>query len=276
MVVGATVGQLREAIEGDRWAELAAAGLEVVEVKELGGLDEQLLEKSRQTIEAAELKVWSVHAPFGDQLDLSSPDRTIRSAAVTACREAAIRLHRLGGSVVVLHSSRLYATTSENADDRLPRMRESLERIVDEAAPLGVKAAVENLECGALGRSADELEAVLEGFDAAHTGVCLDTGHAFLQPAQGAQLVRQIAPRVITTHFHDNNGKRDEHLLPGEGSVDWDGVLEALNTDVYCGPIIFELFREDGFYERQVPKMLRIAQTHLSKREDASSVDGLK
>ena len=155
-------------------------------------------------------------------------------------------------------------------------MRESLERIVDEAAPLGVKAAVENLECGALGRSADELEAVLEGFDAAHTGVCLDTGHAFLQPAQGAQLVRQIAPRVITTHFHDNNGKRDEHLLPGEGSVDWDGVLEALNTDVYCGPIIFELFREDGFYERQVPKMLRIAQTHLSKREDASSVDGLK
>ncbi|MGH9478635.1 MAG: hypothetical protein ACRD1A_05350, partial [Terriglobales bacterium] len=29
------------------------------------------------------------------------------------------------------------------------------------------------------------------------------------------------APRVASTHLHDNHGAKDEHLWPGEGSIAW-------------------------------------------------------
>ena len=33
--------------------------------------------------------------------------------------------------------------------------------------------------------------------------------------------------RVATTHIHDNHGEKDEHLLPYEGTIDWDAALGA-------------------------------------------------
>ena len=38
----------------------------------------------------------------------------------------------------------------------------------------------------------------------------------------GFQLMRD---RVVTVHAHDNHGEKDEHLLPWEGTIDWDAVL---------------------------------------------------
>ena len=34
--------------------------------------------------------------------------------------------------------------------------------------------------------------------------------------------------RIVTTHVHDNHGEKDEHLLPFEGSIDWDATLKIL------------------------------------------------
>ena len=31
--------------------------------------------------------------------------------------------------------------------------------------------------------------------------------------------------RVVTTHIHDNHGEKDEHLLPFEGTIDWDAAF---------------------------------------------------
>ena len=36
-------------------------------------------------------------------------------------------------------------------------------------------------------------------------------------------------------------GKRDEHLVPGEGAIDWEGVLMAFQKVGYDGAWIFEL-----------------------------------
>ena len=33
--------------------------------------------------------------------------------------------------------------------------------------------------------------------------------------------------RVVTTHIHDNHGDKDEHLLPFEGTIDWDAAFAA-------------------------------------------------
>ena len=34
--------------------------------------------------------------------------------------------------------------------------------------------------------------------------------------------------QVVTTHLHDNNGKNDQHLAPGDGVANWDSIIERL------------------------------------------------
>ena len=43
---------------------------------------------------------------------------------------------------------------------------------------------------------------------------------------------------VATTHLHDNHGERDEHLLPYEGTIDWNATLAALPAET---PLVLEL-----------------------------------
>jgi sugar phosphate isomerase/epimerase len=67
--------------------------------------------------------------------------------------------------------------------------------------------------------------------------MCFDAGHAHLEGgvAEALEIVRDF---VVTTHLHDNRGERDDHLLPYEGTIDWNAALAALPP---AAPIVLEL-----------------------------------
>jgi sugar phosphate isomerase/epimerase len=65
-------------------------------------------------------------------------------------------------------------------------------------------------------------------------GICYDTGHGHLQGASPA------FDEVPTMHLHDNNGEKDEHLWPFEGTLDWPALIEKLVVADYKGPFMFE------------------------------------
>ena len=52
---------------------------------------------------------------------------------------------------------------------------------------------------------------------------------------------RPCSGHIVTTHVHDNNGQRDDHLVPGHGTIDWEGVMMAFQKVGYDGAWIFEL-----------------------------------
>ena len=70
-------------------------------------------------------------------------------------------------------------------------------------------------------------------------GICYDTGHGHLQ-----QLTKGFE-HARTTHVHDNNGEKDEHLWPFEGTLDWPRLIEKLVLAKYEGPFIFECRGEE-------------------------------
>jgi sugar phosphate isomerase/epimerase len=35
---------------------------------------------------------------------------------------------------------------------------------------------------------------------------------------------------VVTTHFHDNNGTNDQHLLPGDGIANWEAIINRIKN----------------------------------------------
>ena len=69
---------------------------------------------------------------------------------------------------------------------------------------------------------------------------CVDTGHALVMGQDPAEMIRTLGSRVRVLHVHDNDGKRDLHLAPYLGKINWDSVLAALKEINYQGSFSFE------------------------------------
>jgi len=243
--IGTAISTLPVGPAAERLHEVAAAGVTYIEpsfsdpdAREVD--DGAVIESIRRDIDDAGLRVWSVHTPFGRDLDISSPDDGIRERGVAAILRTAHGCAALTGGtgMIVVHLS---DSLSPDAD-REQRMRTamgSLARVVEECARIGVTVAVENLPPGYIGATAEDLLASIDSFPNALVGVCIDTGHAHLVGG-AVEIVQELAPRIITTHLHDNDGAGDQHLVPGEGTADWDGICRALATSPYRGPLMFE------------------------------------
>ncbi len=107
----------------------------------------------------------------------------------------------------------------------------SLERIRLLAKQAGVAVLVENIPNGL--SMPVRLLAFLEASHLDDVGICFDAGHAhlpeFLFGGGGVAAAWDLlAPRVRSTHLHDNQGGKDDHLWPGEGTIPWDQLAPRL------------------------------------------------
>ena len=82
---------------------------------------------------------------------------------------------------------------------------------------------------------------IVQSFDSAQAGVCLDIGHANLGTGSMHKIIEQFSKRLIHVHAHDNMGTFDAHRPLGQGSVDWDETFKELVRCNYKGVIIFEV-----------------------------------
>ena len=78
-------------------------------------------------------------------------------------------------------------------------------------------------------------------------GILLDTGHAHIALSRGwcqqpdaRAFVEALPAPIVEVHLHDNRGMDDEHLMPGEGTADLHGLLEAAFATGFRGPITIE------------------------------------
>jgi sugar phosphate isomerase/epimerase len=143
---------------------------------------------------------------------------------------------RFGAKVVVIHPGR--DVPSRDRGRELRWARESLTRAVD-LVPDGVALAMETMSADSLGGRPAEMLALLDGFDASRVGICLDSGHVH-QGRDVPDYIRGVSGRIVTVHLHDNDGTRDAHAMPGDGTIDWPAVLGALGEAGYGGPLVGE------------------------------------
>lgn len=146
--------------------------------------------------------------------------------------------HQLGAGTLILHPS-CFGLVEE--DDR-PDWPEIV-RITEYAAKFGVMLAMESMKNSiwTLDRILDEI-----GDDPEETnlGICIDIGHANQSNDAGrdpiTNYLERYASQLIHLHLHDNDGERDEHLLPGEGNIDWPRVLGVLEGIGFAGTAVLE------------------------------------
>jgi sugar phosphate isomerase/epimerase len=139
----------------------------------------------------------------------------------------------------------------------------SLEEISLFARQRGVEVLLENTP-NALS-SAQRLRYFLETTHL-NLNVCFDLGHAHMNEGVEAAY-KLLAPRIRSTHVHDNDGKMDLHLFPGidpGGSIDWPaamGHLRSAPEEQY--PLVLEL-RCAPDVQKPVQSALQVFE-HLEK-----------
>jgi sugar phosphate isomerase/epimerase len=225
---------------------LDATGVSVVEV--VGpvpgcAFDQPSIRQAlRERLRDSDVRVRSVHLPYGRNLDLSQPDARLRAAAVAATEANLRAAAALGASLAVVHPS------AEPIDEairpaHLDAARHSLEALAIAASEIGVPLAVECLPRTCLGNTAAELATLVSDLEPSSVGVCIDVNHLNLREADLTVAVGVLGERLLTLHCSDNDGVDERHWLPGDarGVVDWDAFFRGLAQVGYRGPFLYEL-----------------------------------
>ncbi len=147
--------------------------------------------------------------------------------------------HQLGAETLVLHPVCFGLVEDDDRPDW-----PAIVRIAGYAAKFGVRLAMENMvdSIWALDRILDEL-----GDDPEETnlGICIDVGHAHMSHDAGREPVpnylERYAGQLIHVHLDDNHGESDEHLIPGDGTIDWPRTLATLDHIGFEGTAVLEV-----------------------------------
>jgi sugar phosphate isomerase/epimerase len=180
------------------------------------------------------LQAWSMHAPlFPDRemgragapsVNLLHPEKSRRIAAMDEIKRALETAEHIPFRNLVVH---LGERDDEWSQHSIEYALTALEHLGAFARPLGVRPLVENLTSDPT--TPEHLVEVLSIGHLNSIGVCLDLGHAHITVGV-SQAISTLGARIVQVHAHDNHGLKDEHLFPGDGSIDWPATVAALNA----------------------------------------------
>jgi len=128
---------------------------------------------------------------------------------------------------MVVHPGYLSPLGAQMSDLAWQQNIAGLQQLCDSAGDLGVRLAVENMPRMELifGKEPHEMAGMIELVDRENLGMTLDVGHAHTNGVLSEFLGMK---EIVHVHIHDNNGRRDEHLPIGEGTIAWADVMDEL------------------------------------------------
>jgi sugar phosphate isomerase/epimerase len=234
----------------DHLAQIASCGFEAVEVfatrTHFDYHDGAAITELSGWLRETGLRLHGIHAPITDRLSFGDRWGEVISNAVSdsAKRQAAVReadaalniARQIETKVLVLHLGTPAVQGSEN--NRGAALR-SAEEICRKAEPIGIRVAVEVIP-NPLSDAASLVTLLERDLDSPTMGICLDFGHAFLL-GDVTDAIETVAEHLVTTHVHDNNGKKDEHLVPFAGRIDWNRALMTMQKVGYDGTYLLEV-----------------------------------
>jgi sugar phosphate isomerase/epimerase len=240
-----------ERLDRDHLVEIAAHGFDAVEVfavqTHFDYHDRRAMLALSEWLDDTRLRLNSFHAPIAmsfaggawrDTLTLAATDEARRRRAVEETQAVLELATVVPYRFLVVHAG-VPASHGTAADNSRAALVRSLEELSQVAGRVGVRIAVELIPNALSGPTAlvDLLE---DEWDVPDVGICLDVGHARLM-GDVVDAIEMCSGHIVTTHVHDNRGKSDDHLVPGQGVIDWDAAVLAFQKVGYDGAWMFEL-----------------------------------
>ena len=183
----------------------------------------------RQQADALGVAYTLAHAPHNVG---SLSDRQIRSyetAALLGARAIVVHpIHEINGRII------------QDADEFVRVNQEALRHALPFLEAHGLILLFENILWGA-SIHPQNIVSLVRAIHSPHCGWCFDTGHAHYYGIEPCVL-RELDVPPLSLHIQDTHGPGygDEHLLPGDGTIDWKEFLEILHEIGYTGDLVLE------------------------------------
>jgi sugar phosphate isomerase/epimerase len=172
------------------------------------------------------LRIDTIHGPRADQ--------TTAGAELVAVAEAAVEL---AAPTVVFHASPFYYDK-----DKGPAFRASLQRTCETLRPVaertGIVFAIENVLPGP---PTELVREALGELDPQYFGLCYDSSHDQIDGPRPFDLLADLRTRVAAVHLSDRVREFVDHLIPGDGFINWEELAQAVRQTAFPGPLLFEV-----------------------------------
>lgn len=152
---------------------------------------------------------------------------------------------------------------ADSREEFLKRAIDNIQLISETAENHHIQFAIENLiplpshsTYHFIGDNINDFAEIFSSIRAANVGLCLDLGHANLNEG-GIEYIKHFRERIFCIHYHDNEGKKDEHLDIGDGNIQWKKIIKELDRSRFSGPYISECFKSTPHITRE--KLLELA-----------------
>ena len=180
----------------------------------------------RDRADAAGIPYTHAHAP--GEADSELLGRSIEASAV------------LGARYLVVHPI-WHDENGKTINDRLRFLQvnaDAIKKWLPMAEEYGVVLLSENILWGA---SSDPriIAQLVDKVGSDWFGWCFDVGHAHCCGYR-PDVLKACAVTPMSLHIQDNDGSGDGHLIPGDGTIDWDLFLRTLREIGYLGDCVLE------------------------------------
>jgi sugar phosphate isomerase/epimerase len=188
-----------------------------------GGKKEHLIELAKN----AGLIIENAHAPFAYANSIWQDDIDTKEA-LAVYTDAIMGCGRHNIPTVVMH-----LTCGKTPPPANIKGINNIKKLVDIAERENVDIAIENT------RNTEYLDYIMSKITSEKLKLCYDSGHA--NCFYKTDMLSRYPDKIAVLHLHDNDGITDQHLLPGEGNIDWTELSLKIRACNYQGPVSLEV-----------------------------------
>ena len=217
----------------DRFADAAAYGFSFGEFWYWRGRDLDEVERSlnRNAISVSAMVV-------DPQADIAS--RKIHGAWLSAVEDSAAVASRLSCDILVATAGARLRGAADDGE-QLQTVKAALSEAAAIADRHGIRLAIEPLNDrvdhpGTLLTGSLTAASLVDDIGSPALGILLDIYHSHAMGEDVAEVIKALGHRIYHVQVADDPGRHE----PGTGTIDWPGVLVALDAAGYDGPIGLE------------------------------------
>lgn len=208
------------------------------------------LEGAKAAADQAGIDIWSIHMPFGKNIDLSILNEEERKKVVETHSKLLEFLQILEPEVILFHPS--YYLGLNEREQRKEQLIKSARELNEKVQEIGAIMVIENMLGPELLRDENRerplmrsVEETVEIFERLPEDIysAIDMNHI----KNPEELILAMGSRLKSVHIADGTGEAENHFFPctGEGLNDWDEILSALDEVGYQGPFMYESRPDD-------------------------------
>lgn len=170
---------------------------------------------------------YTVHAPFAD-INIASPSKPMLRAMLKRLEQSIVHASALDSHVWVFHPGMKTGISSFYPNMDWLQNMETVKTLLQIARENDVKIAIENVPepYPFLMKSVEDFARFYAELGE-NMGMVLDIGHANIN-GQTERFLDIFSSRIVHMHLSDNDGKNDQHLGIGFGTINWDKVSDSM------------------------------------------------